>query len=156
MATGDLTFELNKADYERMQKMLSELSAADQKSVIQSALRTGARQLTAAGKVNLAARNKASTGNLKKSFGVRVVKKRAYALAGFRRPAGAHAHLIDRGTDKRYTMKGYHRGSVSKGNPNKGSMFWTDAVNAQGPSALNKVMDAIYKSLDEIARRNQK
>lgn len=156
MATGDLTFELNKADYERIQKWLSQLSEADQKSTIQNALRSGAKLLTTAGKANLQARNKTKTGNLKKSFGLKVVKKRAYALAGFKRPAGAHSHLIDRGTDKRYTKNGYYRGSVSRGNPNKGTMFWTDAVETEGPSALNRIMDAIYKSLDEITRRNQK
>lgn len=153
---GDLTFEINKADYDRMQRWLSQLSEADQKSVIQNALRTGAKALQAAGKLNFARRNKSVTGNLKKSFGLKVVKKKAYALAGFRRPAGAHSHLIDRGTSKRWTAKGYYRGSVSRGTPNKGSMFWTDAVNTQGPAALNKIMDAIYKSLEEITSRNQK
>lgn len=152
---GDLTFELNKADYERMQRWLSQLSEADQKSIVQNALKTGARSLQEAGKANLAMRNKSVTGKLKKSFGIRVVKKRSYALAGFRRPGGAASHLIDRGTDKRWTAKGYYRGSISKGSPNKGSMFWTDAVNTQGPEALNRIMDAIYKSLEEITRRNQ-
>lgn len=152
---GDLTFELNKADYERMQRWLSQLSEADQKSIVQNALKTGARSLQDAGKANLAMRNKSVTGKLKKSFGIRVVKKRSYALAGFRRPGGAASHLIDRGTDKRWTAKGYYRGSISKGSPNKGSMFWTDAVNTQGPEALNRIMDAIYKSLEEITRRNQ-
>lgn len=155
MAKGDLTFEMDKADYERMQRWLSQMSEADQKSIIQNALKIGARSLQNAGKSNLAARNQSITGKLKKSFGVRVVKKKAYALAGFMRPGGAAAHLIDRGTNKRWTAKGYYRGSISKSTPNKGSMFWTDAVNTQGPEALNRIMDAIYQSLEEITRRNQ-
>lgn len=156
MAKGDLTFQLDKGEYERMERWLSQLSEADQKSVIQNALRTGARSLQSAGRINLANRNKSVTGNLKKSFSIKVNKKKAYALSGFKRPGGAHAHLIDRGTKKRWTTKGYYRGSISKGTPNKGSMFWTDAVETKGPEALNKVMDAIYESLAEITRRNQK
>lgn len=156
MAKGDLTFQIDKADYERMMRWLSELDEVDQKSVIQNALKTGAKSLQDAGKANLASRNKSITGKLKKSFGVRVVKKQSYALVGFKRPGGAAAHLIDRGTKKRYTRQGYYRGSVSKGTPNKGSMFWTDAVETKGPEALNRIMDAIYASLEEITRRNQK
>lgn len=154
MANGDLTIELDKKDYERMQKMLSQLSEVDKKATIQRALSAGAKLMQAAGKSNLAQRNKVHTGNLKKSFGLRVMKKKAYALAGFKRPGGAHVHLIDHGTAKRWTSRGYYRGSVSKGSPNTGSRFWSDAVKTQGPAAMNKVMDAIYRSLDEITRRN--
>ena len=155
MVKGDLTIELDKKDYDRIQKWLSDLSEADQKSVVQNALRTGARALQAAGKSNLSIRNHVKTGNLKKSFGMKVVKKKNYALSGFRRPGGAHSHLIDRGTKKRWTRNGAYRGSISKGTPNTGSMFWTDAVKTEGPVALNKVMDAIYKSLEEITKRNR-
>jgi len=156
MASGELTIVLDKADYDRVQRWLSEFSTADQKSIVQNALRIGAKSLQAAGKSNLAQRNKVHTGHLKKSFGMRVVKKRSYALVGFKRPGGAASYLVDRGTKKRWTTKGYYRGSVSKGKPNTGSMFWTDAVNTEGRVALNKIMDAIYKSLDELAKRNQK
>ena len=132
------------------------MEKVDQSNTIQTALRKGAQIIQAAGKTNLATRNKVVKGDLKKSFSVRVVKKKAYALAGFKRPQGAHAHLVDRGTKKRYTARGYYRGSVSKGSPNTGSLFWTDAVNATGQRALEGVMSAIYKSLDEITKRNQR
>ena len=107
-----------------------------------------------AGKANLASRNKEKTGNLKKSFGIRVNKSKAYALGGHRRPAGAHSYLIDRGTKKRYTAKGYYRGSISRNSPQHGTLYWTDAVNSNGEKALNSLMNAIYQALDEIRRRN--
>lgn len=154
MANGDLTIELDKKDYERMQKMLSQLSEVDKKATIQRALSAGAKLMQAAGKSNLEQKNKVKTGNLKKSFGLRVMKKKAYALAGFKRPGGAHAHLIDGGTVQRYTKRGLYRGSISKGKPKSGSLFWTEAVQSQGQAALNKIMDAIYQSLEDIARRN--
>ena len=151
MASGELTIVLDKADYARLVKTLDD---ADQKSIVQNALRTGAKSLQAAGKSNLAQRNKVHTGHLKKSFGMRVVKKRSYALVGFKRPGGGeHAHLIDRGTAKRWTSRGYYRGSVSKGSPNTGSRFWSDAVKTQGPAAMDKIMNAIYQTLDNITRQ---
>lgn len=157
MASGELTIVLDKADYDRVQKWLSEFSTADQKSIVQNALRTGAKSLQAAGKSNLAQRNKVHTGHLKKSFGMRVVKRRSYALVGFKRPGGGeHAHLIDRGTAKRWTQRGAYRGSISKGSPKTGTKFWTDAVQTEGPAALNRIMDAIAKTLEDITNRNQK
>lgn len=126
------------------------MSKVDQKATIQRALKAGAEIIKGAGQTNLASRNKVVTGNLKKSFSIKVVKKKAYALSGFKRPKGAAAHLVDRGTKKRYTSRGYYRGQVT------GTKFWTDAVETAGPKALNAVMDAIYKSLEEIRRRNYK
>lgn len=123
------------------------MSEVDQSATIQTALKSGAKIIESAGRTNLAARNKSKTGNLKKSFSVKVNKKKAYALSGFRRPQGAHAHLVDRGTTKRYTKKGYYRGAV------KGSMFWTSAVESAGPRALNAVMDAIYDALNNLSRK---
>ena len=154
MAKGALTIELSKSDVAAVNRWLSELDKVDQSNTVQYALKQGALVIQNAGKANLAVRNKTHTGNLKKSFSIKVVKKKAYALSGFKRPAGAHAHLIDRGTDKRYTKKGAYRGSVSKGNPNSGSLFWTQAVTANGGRALNTLMNAIYDALEEINRRN--
>lgn len=150
MAKGNLTIELSKSDVAAVNRWLSEMEKVDQSNTIQNALRQGAKVIQDAGKTNLASRNKVNKGNLKKSFSIKVVKKKAYALSGFKRPKGAHAHLVDRGTAKRYTGKGYYRGSA------KGTMFWTDAVEANGGKALNTLMNAIYDALAEINRRNSR
>lgn len=147
---GNLTIELSKQDLMVANKWLSEMAKVDQGSTVQRALRQGAEIIQNAGKTNLSSRNQTRTGNLKKSFGIKVVKKKAYALAGFKRPKGAHAHLVDRGTAKRYTSKGYYRGAA------RPSYFWTDAVQMNGGEALNNLMNAIYQSLNEINRRNTK
>ena len=150
----ELTIELDKNDYQRAMRMLESMDKVSQKQVIQRALRTGMQTIIDAGKANLASRNKEKTGNLKRSFGIRVNRSKGYALGGHKRPAGAHSYLIDRGTKKRYTSKGYYRGSISKGNPKHGTLYWTDAVNSHGEQALNSLMNAIYQALDEIRRRN--
>lgn len=153
MARGNLTIELSKRDVLAVNKWLDNMDKVDQKNTIQTALRQGAQMLVDAGKANLASRNKEKTGNLKRSFRIKVVKKKAYALSGFKRPAGNHSYLIDRGTNKRYTSKGWYRGSVSKGSPNRGSLYWTDAVQTNGGKALDRLMSAIYTALNQINNR---
>jgi hypothetical protein len=155
MARGELTIELDQRDYQRAMALLQSLDKVDQHRIIQKALRTGMQDIIDAGKANLVQRNKTKTGNLKKSFGIRVNKKKGYAIGGHKRPAGAHSFLIDRGTKERWTRRGAYRGSVSRGNPQHGSMYWTDAVNKHGNKALGSLMNAIYQSLNEITRRNQ-
>lgn len=163
MAKYDLTIELDERDYQKMMRMLGALDDVDQAKVVQTALKSGMGTIITQGKSNLAARNKVVTGNLKKSFGVKVNKKKGFALGGFKRSSkynkiggGNHSYLVDRGTVERYTRKGYYRGSVSKGNPNHGTKFWTEAVDSQGPAALNKLMDAVYNAVDDILKRNSK
>lgn len=148
-----MTIELSKRDVILVNKWLANMEKVDQKNTIQTALREGAKLIMDAGKSNLAMRNKTKTGNLKRSFRIKVVKKKAYALSGFKRPGGNHSYLIDRGTDKRYTKKGWYRGSISKSSPNKGSLYWTDAVEANGGRALDKLMSAIYTALSQINNR---
>lgn len=152
---NNLTITLDKRDLAAVNHWLSEMSEVDQKNTLQKALKDGAKIIQDAGKANLETRNKVNTGKLRRSFAIKVNKKKAYALSGFKRPGGSAAYLIDRGTKKRYTTKGYYRGSVSKDSPNTGSMFWTDAVNAEGGKALDRLMTAIYNSLNEITNRNK-
>lgn len=160
MPRGDMTFELDNVSYQKFMRIMSTMEKVEQSAIIRRSLQTAIQTIIKAGKSNLETRNKSKTGNLKKSFTKSVSPKKAVAYAGFRRSSpgkriqGAnHSYLVDRGTSKRYTRKGAYRGSVSRGMPNHGSMFWTDAVQTQGPAAMNKLMDAIYDSLDKITRQ---
>ena len=159
MATGDLTLELDKVSYQKFMNLISSMEKVDQTNAVRTALQSAIQTIINAGKQNLQARNGVKTGTLKKSFTRKVVAKKAVAYGGFRRSApgkrvkGAnHSYLIDRGTANRWTGRGAYRGSVSKGNPNNGSMFWTDAVQSQGPAAMQKLMDAIYRTLDNMTK----
>lgn len=158
MAKGELTIVLDEKDLQKMNAVLDGYSKVDQNTIIQNALRQGMQVIVTEGQANLATRNKRKTGNLARSFKMTTNKKKAYSLGGFKRgkDGGAHAHLIDRGTDKRFTRKGAYRGSISKGNPNHGSGFWTDAVETKGQEGLNTLMDAIYDAINTINQRNSK
>lgn len=159
MAKGDLTLQLDRASYQRFMNIVGMMENVDQGPAIKSALSEAIKTIVETGKSNLNSRNGVKTGNLKRSFTKTVKTKRAAAYAGFRRSApgkriqGAnHSYLVDRGTAKRYTAKGYYRGSVSKAAPNTGSKFWTDAVESQGPVAMSRLMDAIYRTLDNMTK----
>lgn len=156
---GNFTITLNERDYQALQKKFTQAAKIDKHHTIKSALDEGISYIKDAGKSNLAARNKVVSGNLKRSLSKRVKKSAAYA--GFKRSSkkknikgGNHAHLIDRGTAMRsYTNKNgkIHRtGSISKGNPNVGSSFWTDAVIIEGPRAENALMNGVYETISKI------
>lgn len=90
-------------------------------------------------------------GGLAKSFSTFYKKKRTSAYAGFKRSTGGGiAHMVDRGTAERYTSRMFYRGSVSKGSPNTGSRFWTNAVQKNGDRAINELMDSVNKSINTI------
>ena len=156
MAKGELTIVLDEKDLRKMEAILDGYSKVDQSSIIQGALKKGMEVIVTEGQANLAARNKKKTGNLARSFKMTTNKRKAYSLGGFKRgkDGGAHAHLIDRGTAERWTRKGAYRGSISKGNPNHGSLFWTSAVETKGQEGLQTLMTAIYDTINTINQRN--
>ena len=155
---GEFSFTFDKRRLEELQRMLGEMSDVDKRQAITASLRRTTRNMVQGGKRNLASRNKKKTGHLSKSFKTSSTKKMVVAYAGFSRSGenkGNHAHLIDRGTVKRWTKKGYYRGSVSKTSPRTGTKFWTDSVNAQGQKGLQNLSNTIYKELVKITRRRK-
>ena len=159
MSSGNMSFTFSEREYAELQKILGYISDVDKRQAIVATLKRATRNIVSGGKSNLNSRNKKKSGNLSKSFKTSSSKKRVVAYAGFSRTGahkGNHAHLVDRGTGKRWTKKGYYRGSVSKSAPNKGSNFWTDSVMAQGPKAMANLKETIFKELVKITNRRSK
>lgn len=156
MAThGSFTFVPDKKSERKLENILNGLSEVDKSAVVQSALKTGMQSIINQGKINLSLRNKKKTGNLSRSFSIRVYKKKQYTLGGFKRSAprkgikgGNHSYLVDRGTGLRWTNGNAFRGSAW------GSMFWTDAVNTEGPRAQAGLMDSVNKAITDIIDKN--
>lgn len=154
----DFTFELDEKDYQALQNMLAGIADVDKRRAIMGALLQGAKAIAKVGKSNLRNRNKKKTGNLLGSITTKAIRKVASAYAGFKRSGarkGNHAHLVDRGTAKRWTKKGAYRGSVSKRAVYTGTQFWTSAVQGEGPAAIKRVTDVIYDELDKITSRKK-
>ena len=154
MAKGDFSIELNKAQYNSLKRKLEALEDIDKTAAVSKGLKEGMKPIVSQGKRNLAVRNRKRKGNLNRSFSTSLRSKSNFIKAGFRRPGGAAAHLVDRGTKKRWTKKGAYRGSVSKGAPNHGSLFWTNAVLTKGAEAVGILMDAVNAEIIKILNRN--
>lgn len=162
MSNKDFTIVLDESDYNELQRRLNNLEKTDKSEIIKTSLKLGIDLIKNEGKKNLISSNHKKTGNLLKSLSSKVLKSKSAAYAGFKRSApnkkigGAnHAHLVDRGTDERWTITNRHyTGSVSKGNPNHGSLFWTKAVTTKGEEARENLLNAIYNSIDKIMNRN--
>lgn len=158
MAKGDLTIVLDERDYRTLMNRVRGLSDVDKSAAIGRALQTGMRVILNRGKQNFASTDlHTGTGkNLKKSFAIKLDRKKSVSYAGFKRPKGAAAHLVDRGTAKRYayTKNNAYRGTVQKGGPYTGSRFWTSAVETEGMKAVETLLDAIYDEVSKIMSRN--
>ena len=169
MAEGNFKFEFDEEDIKYLQGILAGFGEIDGSKAIMASLSKGIAKIIRKGKSNLAASNGEKRGNLKKSFRKKQVRKWVSAYGGFRRGKGGgnHAHLIDRGTDERFTKepytdklgrtypKGMKRGSISKNNPNHGTKFWTRAVEGTGPSAMEHTMNVIEKELVKIINKKK-
>lgn len=87
------------------------------------------------------------TGNLLRSMIVRPKRSKPGVLIGFKqgKEGGSHAHLIDKGTSKRYwkTRKRKYVGSVNATN------FWSDTEAQDYP----KAMDSLYIGIEKAANR---
>lgn len=155
MAKGDLTITLNERDYRDLMKRLNSLEDVDKRNAISKALRMGVRVIMNAGKANYKARDlhTGKTGNLKRSFAIKLDKKRKVSFAGFKHPGGNHSFLVSRGTKARYTSRGYYRGTVQKRGPNTGNRFWDDAVKDNGGKALETLMDTVYEEVRKCLNR---
>lgn len=169
MANRDFTMVLDEGDYAKVQRALSQLSVIEQDAVVQKGLQEGMSVIVREGRKilkNTLSRNphnvrmrkymasKRGGKGLENSFSTKVLKKKGKGYGGFGK-AGHHAHLVDSGTVKRYTSKGYYRGSVSKGAPNTGSRFWRSAVETKKNQAMRELMESIELSINKIISRNR-
>jgi hypothetical protein len=157
MAQGDFVFSIKESDYARITSALAKLSEIESSVVIKQGLKRGSALLLSAGKASFLARNKKKTGNLYRSFTDSFKKKKKSLtgiFVGFKRGAGKgnHSHLIDRGTTHRYTKSGAYRGKIDEAGGGKTGKthFWTDTANSKGSTAMQSVVNAIYRYLDAI------
>lgn len=133
-------------DINRVHFAISELRDIDKSKVIKEGLRKATRFLVNKGRANIKV---SRSGNLYKSMTNKIKRRKLGALAGFG-ALGRHAHLVDSGTQKRYTKKGYYRGAV------KGNKFWEQTVDTNYSQALEILYDGIERAVDKIMIRNGK
>lgn len=146
----NFSMTVDKRDYIKIMNALDGLSKIEREAAISKAIQEGLDVIVKQGKANLAASNtKVRTGNLKGSFKKITKKSQLKGYAGFSRPKGSAAHLIDRGTQVRSTRSGANRGRVT------GNYFWTKAVQDKGGKAQETLMESIKKTIENIMNRNR-
>ena len=138
--------QVTAIDRENIQYIVRNLEDFEKNKAVKSGLRAAANVFRMKGRSNLRARllhHGKQTNHLMSSFTTRVKRNKLGALSGFDRPSGNHAHLVDRGTKRRYTKAGMNRGAMP------GNRYWDDAKQTEE----SKAIQAIYQSMQKVVQR---
>lgn len=152
MSTQSGIFQIKYIDRDAMLYLVRSLDDFEKDKSIRSGLSSAGAVFKTGGIRRLRKSMKSGptgfTGNLLKGFQLRVKRNKPGVLIGFNKK-GSHAHLIDRGTDKRYqlTKGGKYVGSV------KASRFWTQTEAEDHPKAMDKLYQGIERAVNRINNR---
>lgn len=142
---------INKADVEYL---IENLNGIDRDKTLRGGLAAAGKVFASGGKNRLKKRMKSGskgvTGNLLNSFQVRVKRNKPGVITGFKtgREGGSHAHLIDRGTAKRYwRSKPKYTGVV------KPNLFWSDTEVQDYPKAVDVMYQAFGRVINRVNNR---
>ena len=144
MAQSDLTMTMDPEDVRKLNEKLNQLGAVVKEGIVQRGLREGATIILKEAKRRIQAYHLVKTGKLLSSATIKTRKKDGKAYAGYSRPKGAAAHLLDKGTAIRHTRTGANRGRIVASN------FHTGAVKDKKQEALDTLYKSIKESLDRI------
>lgn len=135
---------------------IDHLTDIEKDRAVKSGLRAAGAVFIRAGRKNLKARLKPASerkdkgipGNLMGSFTNRVKKSKPGVLAGFN-GYGAHAHLVDMGTQKRKHPITKTSGVMPA------NRFWRDTKDANESAALLKIEEGIGRAITRIMDRRK-
>ena len=144
MAQNDLTMTMDPEDVRKLNEKLNQLGAVVKEGIVQRGLREAANIILKETKASIERHNFVRTGGLLSSATIKTRKKDGKAYVGFKRPAGAAAHLLDKGTAVRHTRTGANRGRIVASN------FHTEAVRRKKDEALQVLYRSIQASLERI------
>lgn len=144
--------QINKADIEFLVRNLRDF---EKDKAIRVGLREAGNIFKSGGHKRLKSRMKSGdkgvSGNLLKSFNVRLKRRKLGMLVGFNqgKVGGSHAHLVDKGTVKRF-WKTKSRKSVGQV---IGNHFWYDTRSEDNPRAIDKLYTGIEEAVARITQR---
>ena len=147
MATGDLTCTMDPQDLKRLNEKLNSLGSVVKEGIVQKGLRDAANIVLREAKSSIERHGFVRTGKLLSSAAIKTRKKDGKVYIGYKRPAGAAAHLLDKGTAIRHTRTGANRGRIVA------SHFHSEALNAKKDEAMRVLYDSIQESLEKIWER---
>lgn len=144
MAQSDLTMTMDPEDVRKLNERLNQLGAIVKDGIVQRGLREGANIILKETKSSIERHGFVRTGKLLGSATIKTRKRDGKVYVGFKRPAGAAAHLLDKGTAVRHTRTGANRGRIVASN------FHTDAVRRKKDEAMQALYRSIEASLNKI------
>ena len=146
---------------DNIEYLIQGLDDFEKSKAVKRGLRAGAGVFVTIGKRNLRSRLKGTgRGSLIDSFAIKVKRYKPGVLAGFRRSgkwikyvtAGNHAHLVDLGTDNRWTKKTYKGFNQYRGYM-PANRFWSDAAVSGEQQAMNKVYEGVKRAVERLNER---
>lgn len=150
-------FEIKQIDRDAVNYLVRNLQDFDKDKAVKDGLKDAGKVFLSGGKTRLRQRMKSGsrgvTGNLLKSFQVKVKKNKPGVLIGFKqgKRGGSHSHLVDRGTKARfYKTKLGNRKSVGSVKPNA---FWSDTKMQDYPKAMDSLYSGIERAVNRINNR---
>lgn len=136
---------------EHINYLVNSLEDFEKDKAIRKGLLSGGNLLKQGGVRRLKTRMKSPmgvTGNLIRSFSVRVKKAKLGVLSGFGYPEGRHSWLVDQGTNFRHTKKDYaFRGY------GRALRYWEDTKEKDGPRAILETEKGIERAVQRINER---
>lgn len=143
--------EVKQIDRENIQYLVDNLEDFEKDKAIKSGLRSAVNVFRVKGRANLRSRllyHGKQTNHLMNSFTNRVKRNKLGALAGFDRPGGNHAHLVDGGTKVRTTKSGANRGIMPA------NRFWSDAKVSEEGRAMSALYQGVQRAVQRINNRS--
>ena len=143
----NLTVTMNQEDVRRLNEKLNQLGSVVKDGIVQRGLRDAANIILNATRSSIERHRFIKTGKLLASAAIKARKRDGKVYVGFKRPAGASAHLLDKGTIVRHTRTGASRGRIVASN------FHTNAVKENKDKAMQVLYKSIQDSLDRMWNR---
>ena len=138
--------EARLIDFEKVERAIANLNDIDKNKVVREGLKDAGNLFKKKGKENVKERTGVKTGNLSKSFVIKLKSKKLGMIAGFNQ-LGNHSWLIDRGTIERTNSKEQNRGKII------GNNFWSDAIQNNESTAIERVYSGIERAIINIMNK---
>lgn len=152
--SDNLTITLDRKSYLSMMMALSNLKDIEKTAAVKQGMSAGAAVIRRETAKNMRQRVQVRKGNLKKSLTRKttVKKKEPRAYIGFKRPAGAASHLIDKGTKDRWTKGKNGKPRMFRGKVTP-RLFHTDSFERKKEEAVKVMAKYIQIGISRITSR---
>lgn len=152
--------EVDITNVKVLDALIDGLSQIDRDHAIKDGLYKGGSVLRSGGKERLRRRMKSGsqgvTGNLLRSFMVRVKRRKPGVLTGFRhgKDGGNHASWVDRGTKERFTTgRKSVRAGISRGIM-PSNYFWGDTRKSDMSKAKDRIREGIEQFVERVKQKS--